>query len=197
GYDQNAKAEAKKAFETSANLPRKDKLSIEAGYREQSHEWDKAVDLYHSLWTFFPDDLDYGLQLANAQISAGKGQEALGTIQRLRALPSRLAVDPRIDMAEAAAADAVSDYKREQGATSRAIDKAGRQGARLLAAQAVLQQCWALRSMGDLPGAKAAGERAQDVLASVGDLRGEARSLTCVANVLSDQGDLTEAKKIY
>jgi len=197
GYDENAKAEAKKAFETSASLPRQDKLLIEAGYREQSHEWDKAVDLYRSLWTFFPDDLDYGLHLANAQISAGKGQEALATIQRLRALPSRLADDPRIDMAEATAADAVSDYKREQSATARAIDKAGRQGARLLAAQAVLQQCWALRSMGDLPGAKAAGERAQDVLASVGDLRGEARSLTCVANVLSDQGDLTAAREIY
>ena len=30
------------------------------------------------------------------------------------------------------------------------------------------------------------------MLASVGDLRGEARSLTCVANVLASQGDLTE-----
>jgi tetratricopeptide (TPR) repeat protein len=197
GYDENAKAEAKKAFETSANLPRKDKLSIEAGYREQSHEWDKAVDLYHSLWTFFPDDVDYGLHLANAQVSAGNGQEALATVQRLRALPSRVADDPRIDMAEAAAADAVSDYKREQSATALAIEKADRQGARLLAAQAILQQCWALRSMGDLPGAKAAGERAQNVLASVGDLRGEARSLTCVANVLSDQGDLTAAREMY
>ena len=197
GYDENAKDEAKKAFEMSANLPRKDKLSIEAGYREQSHEWDKAVDLYHSLWTFFPDDLDYGLQLANAQVSAAKGQQAFATIQTLRGLPPRLRDDPRIDLAEAAAAEAVSDYKREQTATARVIDKAGRLGARLLVAQAVLKQCWALRNMGDLEGAKAAGQRAKDVLASVGDFRGEARSLTCVADVLGDQGDLTEAKKMH
>ena len=31
----------------------------------------------------------------------------------------------------------------------------------------------------------------------MGDLRGEAKSLTCVANVLQDQGDLTEAKKMH
>jgi eukaryotic-like serine/threonine-protein kinase len=197
GYDENARDEAKKAFETSANLPRKDKLSIEAGYREQSHEWDKAVDLYRSLWTFYPDDLDYGLHLANAQVSAGKGAEAFNTIQTLRGLPPRLREDPRIDMAEAAAAEVVSDYKREQTATTRAIDKAGREGARLLTAQAVLQQCWALRNMGDLEGAKAAGRRAKDVLASAGDLRGEARSLTCVADVLADQGDLAQARTMH
>jgi tetratricopeptide (TPR) repeat protein/tRNA A-37 threonylcarbamoyl transferase component Bud32 len=197
GYDDKAKSEAKRAFEMSANLPRKDKLSIEAGYREQSHEWDKAVDLYHSLWTFFPDDLGYGLHLANAQTAAGKGQEAFATIQALRALPARLRDDPRIDMAEAAAAEAVSDYKREQVATTQVIDKAGRQGARLLVAQAVLQQCWALRNMGDLAGASAAGQRARETLASAGDLRGEAKSLTCIANVLADQGNLAEALKMY
>ena len=197
GYDDNAKSEAKQAFEMSANLPRKDKLSIEAGYREQSHEWDKAVDLYHSLWTFFPDDLGYGLHLANAQIAAGKGQEAFATVQALRGLPARLRDDPRIDMAEAAAAEAVSDYKREQAATNHVIDKAGRQGARLLVAQAVLQQCWALRNMGDLAGANAAGQRAQETLAAAGDLRGEAKSLTCIANVLADQGNLAEALKMH
>jgi Tfp pilus assembly protein PilF/TolB-like protein len=197
GYDDNAKKEAKQAFDTSANLPRKDKLSIEAGYREQNHEWDKAVDIYSSLWTFFPDDLEYGLHLANAQVAAGKAREAFATIQALRSLPPRLRGDPRIDMAEASAAEAVSDYKREQTATARAMDKAGRQGARLLAAQAVLQQCWALRNMGDLAGASVAGERARGVLAAEGNLRGEARSLTCVADVLADQGNLAEARKMH
>jgi eukaryotic-like serine/threonine-protein kinase len=197
GYDENAKKEAKLAFEMSANLPRKDKLLIEAGYREQNHQVDKAVEIYHSLWTFFPDDIDYGLDLANAQTASGQGQQAFATILTLRGLPPRLSADPRIDMAEAAAAEQVSDYKREQVATARAIGKAELQGARLLAAQAVLQQCWALRNMGDLESAKAAGQKAKDVLASTGDLRGEARSLTCVGDVLEDQGDLTEALKMH
>ena len=41
GYDENANEEVKKAFEMSAGLPRKDKLSVEAAYRKQNHEWKK------------------------------------------------------------------------------------------------------------------------------------------------------------
>src|SRR5215469_14097245 len=197
GYDEKANEEAKKAFEMSDNLPRKDKISVEAAYRKQNHEWGKAVDLYHSLWTFFPDDLDYGLELVDAQVAAAKGPEAFATIEALRSPSTRFHEDPRIDMAEAAAAEAVSDYKREQSATARVIQKAERQGSRLLGAQALLRQCWALRNTGELESAKSAGLRSKDVLATIGDLRGEARSLTCVANVLQDQGDLAEAKAMH
>src|SRR5262249_8419943 len=164
GFDENAKEQAKQAFLMSGNLPRSEKLLIEARYREESHDWDKAIDLYHSLSTFFPDDLDYGLHLANAQVSGGRAQQALATVKTLRDLAPPLRDDPRIDMAEAAAAEAVSDYKREHDATARAIEKADRQGAHLLSAQAVLQQCWALRNLGDLQGAKTAGDRARQVL---------------------------------
>ena len=197
GYDENANEEVKKAFEMSAGLPRKDKLSVEAAYRKQNHEWEKALDLYRSLWTFFPDELDYGLELVDAQVLAGKGIEGFATIETLRSPAGRFGDDPRIDMAEATAAEAVSDYKREQTALLRVIEKAERQGSRLLAAQAVLRQCWALRNMGELEPAKSAGLRAKDVLAAIGDLRGQARSLTCVADVLADQGDLAEAKTMH
>ena len=132
GYDENANEEVKKAFEMSAGLPRKDKLSVEAAYRKQNHDWEKALDLYHSLWTFFPDELDYGLELVDAQISAGKGVEGFATIETLRSPAARFRDDPRIDMAEAAAAEAVSDYKKEQTALVRVIAKAERQGSRLL-----------------------------------------------------------------
>src|SRR4051812_2025023 len=197
GYDENANKEVKKAFEMSASIPRKDKLSIEAAYRKHNHEWEKALELYHSLWTFFPDELDYGLELVDAQISAGKGVEGFATIETLRSPAARFRDDPRIDMAEAAASEAVSDYKKEQTALVRVIAKAERQGSRLLAAQAVLRQCWALRNMGELEPAKSAGLRAKDVLAAIGDLRGEAKSLTCVADVIGDQGDLAQAKTMH
>src|SRR5208282_4916309 len=42
GYDDKATQEAKRAFELSKNLSRKDSLSIEAEYRETIREWDKA-----------------------------------------------------------------------------------------------------------------------------------------------------------
>jgi DNA-binding winged helix-turn-helix (wHTH) protein/TolB-like protein len=37
GYDENAKVEAKKAFDLSSNLPRAERLLVEARYRETSH----------------------------------------------------------------------------------------------------------------------------------------------------------------
>ena len=194
GYDQNAVEESEKAFRLSADLARGEKLSIEARYRETSHQWAKAVDIYRSLWTFFPDDLDYGLRLAEAQVSAGQGQPALLTVQALRQLPPPSRDDPRIDLAEASAAESLSDFKHEVAATAQARRKAQQQGSRFMTAQALLNQCWAQRNLGDLEAAKNAGEHAQAILSAAKDRRGEAGSLTCIANVLTDQGKLDEAK---
>ncbi len=193
GYDDKARAESQRAFELSTGLSRRDALGIEARFREEAREWTKAVDIYHSLWTVFPDDPEYGLHLADAQVSAGKGQDALSTINGLRKMAAPMRDDPRIDLAESNAATSLSDYKRAEAAAERAILKAGQQGAEGLKAEAMLRQCWALRNLGDLERAKAAGIQAGEILERVSDLRGEARSLTCVGDVLADQGQLSSA----
>ena len=55
GYDENAKAEAKKAFDLSANLSRADRLLTEGLYREMSLDWEKAIEINRALvpttWT--------------------------------------------------------------------------------------------------------------------------------------------------
>ena len=197
GYDAKATEEAKKAFELSGGLARQDVLSIEARYREESRDWPKAVELYRSLWTVFPDDLEYGLRFADAQVSGGNGKDALVTVAELRKLPPPSRDDPRIDLAEAAAAASLSDYARAQAATIQAIQKAQRQGATLLEAEALLQQCSALRNIGEVEKAVAAGQQANNTLASANDLRGQAKSLTCIANVRFGQGELSAAKQFY
>jgi eukaryotic-like serine/threonine-protein kinase len=197
GYDQNAIEESKKALHLSGQLPRADKLSIEARHYESIHNWDKAVEIYRSLWTFFSDDLDFGLRLATAQISAGRGQDALATVQSLRQLTAPSRDDPRIDLAEATAAGSLADFKHEQAAIAQAREKATRQGAQFTMAQALMEECWTLRSLGELEAAKTAGEQARSILSSAKDGRGEARSLTCVANVLADQGNLAEAEGMH
>ncbi len=197
GYDDKAKGESRRAFELSAGLYRQDALGIEARFREETREWTRAVDIYHSLWTVFPDDPEYGLRLAGAQISAGRGQDALVTIDALRKIAAPMRDDPRIDLAEASSAASLSDYKRAQTATERAILTAGRQGSEGLRAEALLRQCWALRNLGDPGRAKTAGQQAGEILGRVGDLRGQARSLTCVADVLADQGQLASAQEMH
>lgn len=197
GYDEKAKAESRRAFELSTGLARRDALGIEARFREESREWTKAVDVYHSLWTVFPDDPEYGLHLAGAQVSAGQGQEALLTINALRKIAPPMSDDPRIDVAESSAAASLSDFKRAEAATERAILKAAKQGSEGLRAEALLKQCSALRNLGDPERAKAAATQAGEILGRVSDLRGQARSLTCVANVLVDQGQLFSAYQMY
>jgi Tfp pilus assembly protein PilF/TolB-like protein len=197
GYDDKAKEESRRAFELSAGLSRQDALGIEARFREETREWTKAVDIYHSLWTVFPDDPEYGLRLASAQVSAGKGQDALLTIDALRKIGAPMRDDPRIDLAESSSAASLSDYKRAESATERTILTAGRQGSEGLRAEALLRQCWALRNLGDPGRAKTAGQQAGEILGRVGDLRGQARSLTCVADVLADQGQLSSAQDMH
>jgi eukaryotic-like serine/threonine-protein kinase len=97
GYDQKAKNEAKRAFDLSSNLSRADRLLIEGHYGQISGDMEKAIAVYRTLYTLFPDNLDYGLLLAEAQISGAKPSDAFTTLDALRHLPSSLSEDPRID----------------------------------------------------------------------------------------------------
>jgi tetratricopeptide (TPR) repeat protein len=197
GYDDQARLEGLQAFERSRRLERRESLLIEAEYREATKEWDQAIDLYKSLWTFFPDDPEYGLRLATAQISAGKAQDSLVTLLALRKLPRPQKDDPRIDLAEASAAASLSDYRRQKILASGAMQKAGRVGAHLLAAQALLQQCQAQRRLGTFDEARKAAEQAAVMFRAANDLKSEAKTLTCIANSYADQGDYASAQVLH
>ena len=59
GYDQRARLAATRAFELVDGLPREERLSIEGAYREMTRSWKEAIEIYLSLVTFFPDNLEY------------------------------------------------------------------------------------------------------------------------------------------
>src|SRR6202041_2428524 len=67
GYEGKANTEAKLANDLSGNLSRKEKLAIEGRYLETIRDWDKAAEIYQSLWNFYPDEVTPGLQLAAVQ----------------------------------------------------------------------------------------------------------------------------------
>ena len=197
GYDEKAKGEAKRAFELSNALPRPDRLLVEGRYHEISREWDKAIDIYRALFAFFPDSLDYGLALAQAEVSAGRGKEALETVTALRSLPVPIGDDPRIDLAEGLAAESLSDFKRDLAASVRAVEKAKTMGASLLLAQADANAAWALDNLGPLDEAENRAQQAKELFAAAHDRRGEAQAATVGAIALGLQGDNVKAKSIY
>lgn len=197
GYDINAEQEAARAFELSATLPREDRLLVEALYAETRREWPRAVEIYESLWRFFPDDLEHGLRLAQAQVTAGQPRRALATTAILRRLPPPLSDDPRIDLSDAEAAASLSDYAQLESSATRAAQKGRSLGARLLVAMALYHQGRALRSLGRTDEALAKIEEAENILSEMGDRVGVARAAHDRANLLRDSGDFEEARRQY
>ena len=190
GYDANAREEAKKAVELSASLSQQDRRSIEGRYRELTSEWDKAIDIYRSLWGVFQDEPNYALELAKVQTAAGKGKDALATLADLQNRP-QMGDDPRIDLARAFAAESLSDVKQQQSAAAAAAEKASRLSSRYLAAQAYWQECIALRGLGEFQKAMIACQ--QSAAAAPFALEIEARTKTVQASIVLAQGQVAEA----
>jgi DNA-binding winged helix-turn-helix (wHTH) protein/tetratricopeptide (TPR) repeat protein len=197
GYDENAKGEAKKAFDLSSNLSRADRLLTEGLYREMSQDWEKAIQINRALFAFFPDNLEYGLALANAQVQANEWKEALQTIAALRELAPPLRDDPRIDLAEGYAARSLGDGKRADSSIARAAEKARAAGASLLLARARLDQAWTYENLGRFSEVEEAVREAKQLYLAANDPRGVAEATTIGAIALRYEGDYLGAKKAY
>jgi tetratricopeptide (TPR) repeat protein/tRNA A-37 threonylcarbamoyl transferase component Bud32/TolB-like protein len=195
GYDAKALAEARLALQNSDKVSRETRLLIEGRYRAMHDEWDRAIEIYRSLFTFFPDDLEYALLLANAQTRAGRPNDALATLAAIRKASPR--DDARVDLTEAETARALSDFPRAEKAAMRAAAIASGQGARLGVANALLLQASARRNLGDAKKAMEAAEEARRLFDAAGDQGGVASALNHIGNSQSDLGDLAAARKSY
>ena len=197
GYVGKAKQEAKTAFERSGDLGREEALLVEGRYHEADGNWEKALDIYKTLFNFFPDNLEYGLDLVSVQTDASKGSDAMATLQTLRKMPSPSGDDPRVDLQESYAAASISDYKLQALAAERAAQKAGSNGARLLVAQCLLTQGRALQELGQPDKARVVLQRALGIFAATGNEFGRARTLHELGLVASHSSHFEEAKNDY
>jgi len=197
GYDEKARNEAKRAFDLFKDLPREQQLWIEGRYREFSKDWKKATEVYRTLYMYTPDNLEYGLRLAAVQDGGGNSKDSLATVAALRNLPPPERDDPRIDLAEADAAESLSDFHRAQQLAESAAKKGVLQGAPLLTARALQRECYAFKSLSQLAEARKACEQARAIASRLGDRSDAAWALNNLASIASDEGNLTEAKKMY
>lgn len=197
GYDEKARQSARNAFDLSSTLSRQDRLLIEARYRQANKEWDQAIESYRTLFGFFPDNLEYGILLADSQISAGKAKDALYTIEQLRGSSSLANEDPRVDLVATRAFDLLGSPKDGLRLADTAASKAQANGSNLLRARAHLWQAQELESLTELDAAKRAAAESQAIYHAAGDLRGEQSTLEVQGNILADQGNLNEALEKY
>ena len=176
GYQQKERTELKTSASMADRLGREQSLAIHARYSASCGDWKGAIQNYQALFTFFPDNLDYGIQLSHAQVAAGRVKDAEITLASLRRLPGSIHDDARIDLAEAAAAQAVSDSDGTIQATQHAMDKAKASGAMLLYAHALSMQAGALART-DIAAAIRKSEESGRICSQFNDLE-------CASNIL-------------
>jgi tetratricopeptide (TPR) repeat protein len=197
GYLEKSKAETKLAFDYSSTLPRAERLSVEGAYEESINERAKAIEIYKSIWNFYPDEIGPGLALVDAQIADSQFKNAQAGIDALRKLPASGMEEIQIDINEARVAQGEGDFKHEIEITHRNLERARALDARSLEGDMLFMESRPLEMLGDLKGGQIACEQARDVYAALGDQGGVSRSITCAANMLADQGDNASARRMY
>jgi serine/threonine protein kinase/tetratricopeptide (TPR) repeat protein len=185
GFRGKAEDEARLAFELSGEFSREDRLIIEARYRSKAGEHDEAAETLHALVSLFPDRVDYRLRQAYVLLAASESDKALETIERLKGVPGA-DEDPRVDLAESWITGAVGDSERQLHAARRAVRKARARGARILLAQARLQESQLPSSEMDPAEAIQAAEESRGLYRDVGDRLGEAKALMRLADLSND-----------
>jgi len=91
-------------------------LTVEGRYRLFSHDFPGAIEIYRTLYNFFPDRVDYGLRLAGAQGSAGQDKDSLATIARIRKSSLPGSSDGAVDLAESRTLQRMSNFAEQQKA---------------------------------------------------------------------------------
>jgi tetratricopeptide (TPR) repeat protein len=194
GMRRDAQASAATAVELSVSLPRADRLWNEARLAVTSQEWERAIEIYHALFRYFPDDLLYGLALIEAQQAAGNVVDAGETIAELRRLPGAAGKDPRIDFAEAEIARRKADFGKMETLARDGVERARETGNRVLAARGELMRSRALRELGRHDEALQAAESAAAVFREIGDSGGEAEAVAMLGLIDFYRGRYGEAE---
>jgi eukaryotic-like serine/threonine-protein kinase len=102
GYTELGREHAKKAVDLSTHLPEHIRLATEALHSDLNGDHDRAEDLLGKLFKRFPDNIDYGYRLADAQNRNNHVAEARKTLEQMRKMPAPLGNHPKLDLVEIA-----------------------------------------------------------------------------------------------
>jgi eukaryotic-like serine/threonine-protein kinase len=192
GYEQKRKEEATKALNLSIDLPRTERMQVEGDYYETLPDHEKAASTYRALFELFPDNVEYGLQLAAVQSAAGHDSQAVQTIAQLRRLPPPASDDPRIDLA-----DVATTVPAGLALARSAMQKAQAQGKKLLYAQAENIECMNLISSEHPEQAAPVCEDTYNQFWAAGNRLAAADAIRHLADSENAQGHFDQAVSIF
>ncbi len=195
GYDAKGRAEARRALDLSNHLSEEQRLLVEGQYQRTVEEWPKAVETYRSLFHLFPDNLDYGLLFASAQMHLSPA-DSLKTLAVLRQLPPPLGDDARIDMTEASAW-MHTDLTKSRAAAKLAIEKATAKGSPVIVSRTYGFLCQQGPSIGASEEAFSDCKNALEASIAAKDPNGEAMMRTDLAALYFNRGDLRQSAEMF
>ncbi len=194
GYDAKARAEAQRALELSIHLSQEQRLLVEGQYQRTIEDWPKAVETYRALFRLFPDNLDYGLLFASAQMHISP-TDSLQTLAALRRLPSPLGDDARIDVKEASAW-INRDFTKARAAAMLAIEKARAQGSPAIVSSAYGILCQQQPAIDASDEALSDCKNAMEQGIAAKDPNGEAMMRTDLAALYYLRGNIAESARM-
>ena len=197
GYLPQARAEASRAVELGADLPREELLTMQGELAVLSSDWPRAIDIYHSLLVLYPDDTAIGLRLVAAQSGATRYPDAIATLKSLRRPGLPRADEAKVDLSEATNQSGIGDFRQSIVDADRAIVIAAELDNQLLRAQALGAKAFSLERLGDSENSLAASMEAQNLYRAAKDKRGLAISLTVSGDVLYDKGRSADARRNF
>ena len=151
------------------DLPPNQRLWIEARALGLASRWRDAAAIYRKLWDASPQTLEYGLDLAQAQVNARQGRTALETVGELRGRAGPDHREARIDHLEARAAAVLGDHRRRLEAAARAALLARSAGPSKTLAEALTEAAHAHWELGQVEAAWSRYREAEELLLASGD----------------------------
>ncbi|MGH9529172.1 MAG: tetratricopeptide repeat protein [Terriglobales bacterium] len=196
GYAAKERAEAARALQLSTRLSQEGRLLVEGRDQRSVNDGAHAVSVYQQLFAAFPDNLEYGLKLASAQLSISP-PESRRTLTLLRRLPAPGGDDSRLDLMEASAWIG-EDLEKAEAAAQRAVDKGMAIGSPLLVARAYGILCQQPVAVGHSLAQRIDDcEKAERSYATAGDKDNQARTLNDLAGVIFFEGDPRKSGEMW
>lgn len=197
GYDVKAREALRHAMEHTTGLQREELLRLDARRWESLKDWDRAFSAYETLMRLFPDNPEYPLALGEAQLSAGKHQEALATLTRMQDKNAGALLDPRVDAAIARALEDNGDFRAAHSRYQTAIDKSVSIGASLLVARCLVSQAYVKKYLGEANGVLPNLDQAIQIFRRAGAQLDVADALAAKGWILRDRGDAQHAFETF
>jgi DNA-binding winged helix-turn-helix (wHTH) protein/tetratricopeptide (TPR) repeat protein len=194
GQEKRASEEAARAQALDGALSREEQLRIEAWRQNEDHQYAEAAATYKTLFTFYPNNLDYGMLLGSALRDAGRSQEAVAGLKLLIDRAGSSGQDPRLDSLIADCYSTLGDWPQSLAWAERGEQESERRGAKILYERVLTTDSQALYYLHQLQRALAKTEEALTLARQFNDYSGELRALNRIGQIDTALGKMAEAR---